>query len=49
VKETAARKIEQEQLNERLKTEEGLKRQQSILEHAEDIDELVEFLRNAGK
>ena len=48
IRETAARVREKELLNEQLRTEEGIKRQQSILEFAEDIEELQSFLHKAG-
>jgi hypothetical protein len=46
--ETAAREKARAELEERLRTEEGLKRQSTILEHAEDIEELADFLHVAG-
>mmetsp|Transcript_15647 Transcript_15647/g.21453 ORF Transcript_15647/g.21453 Transcript_15647/m.21453 type:complete len:1759 (-) Transcript_15647:115-5391(-) len=48
IKESRARELERQQQEERLRTEEGLKRQQSILEHEEDISEMMEFMHKAG-
>lgn len=45
VLETMAAEEEAAALAERLKTEMGRDRQRKILEHAEDIDEMVDFLR----
>jgi len=45
VLETLAAEEEAAALAERLKTEMGRDRQRKILEHAEDIDEMVDFLR----
>jgi hypothetical protein len=46
VLETLAAEEEAAALAERLKTEMGRDRQRKILEHAEDIDEMVDFFRN---
>jgi hypothetical protein len=48
IKESKAKELERQLLEERLRTEEGLKRQQSILEHEEDINELMDFMHKAG-
>lgn len=48
IKESRAKELERQQQDERLRTEEGLKRQQSILEHEEDITEMMEFMHKAG-
>lgn len=48
IKESKAIQLQREQLEERLRSEEGLKRQQSILEHDEDIQELMDFFHKAG-
>jgi hypothetical protein len=45
IKETKFREEDRLAYEKRLKTEEGLKRQQSILDHAEDIEEMTEFFR----
>jgi len=48
ISETIAREAVRKQLEEQLKTEEGLVRQQVILEHFEDIEEMADFLHTAG-
>ena len=48
IKESKAIQLQRQQQEERLRTEEGLKRQQSILEHDEDIQELMDFFHKAG-
>lgn len=48
IKESKAIQLQRQQQEERLRSEEGLKRQQSILEHHEDIDEMMEFMHKAG-
>ena len=46
--ETAAREKARAEMEVRLRTEEGMKRQNTILEHSEDIEELADFLHVAG-
>ena len=48
IAETIAREASRKELEARLKTEEGLVRQQVILEHFEDIEEMADFLHTAG-
>jgi hypothetical protein len=48
IMETMAREKARAELEVRLRTEEGLKRQNTILEHSEDIEELADFLHVAG-
>ena len=48
IRETAARELAQAELEERMRTAEGMKRQQTILEHAEDIEEMADFLHDEG-
>ncbi len=49
VRESKAKELLRLQQEERLRSEEGLKRQQSILEHDEDIQELMDFFHKAGQ
>ena len=48
IKESKALQLQRQQQEERLRSEEGLKRRQSILEHDEDIQELMDFFHKAG-
>lgn len=46
IAETKSREFERQQLEERMKSEEGMRRQQTILDHSEDIEEMTNFLKN---
>lgn len=48
IAETTAREIARKEMEERLRTEEGLVRQQIILEHFEDVEDMADFLHTAG-
>lgn len=48
IKETVLRHKKRAELEEELRTASGLERQQKILDHAEDIDEMADFLHTAG-
>eukprot|EP01038_Epipyxis_sp_PR26KG_P008891 gene8891-11991_t len=46
IKETLDRERERELLQERVRTEEGLLRQQTIIDHGEDIEEMSQFMHD---
>ncbi|KAJ1439299.1 hypothetical protein B484DRAFT_427770 [Ochromonadaceae sp. CCMP2298] len=48
IRETEARHLARQALQARVQTEEGMARQQTILEHSEDIEEMQDFLHVAG-